>query len=238
MLDLSVAMVTHNRWELTEKAINSIYKTIPDKLNWEFVLTDNCSTDETRKELKKRGIKFEKTKENLGFSGINESWKRAKGEYILSIDNDIEIPGGDTSWYYRFRRTLDDNKNIKIVGPALYDNSRWQKVDMDKYGNPKKGGIARVPHLLGCVWFFHRSLLDDVGYIDERFNFGGTDTDYCLRVRQKGYELAVDYSTIWYHSKTTTPLSKNYDERRQRSRRGLWDKWGKTIEDLFGKCPY
>ena len=236
MLDLSVVMVVHNRWKLTERALDSIYRTVPDSVNWEMIIIDNCSTDNTWKNLKKYKAVKRRLKKNIGFIGLNNGFKIATGEYILSIDNDVEIPKGDRDWFYRFRFALQNNPNVKMIAPATDSGSRWQIVGTDKNGNPIRGGInTDIPHLVGAMWFFHNSLLDDVGYIDKDFASGYSDTDYCLRVKDRGYNLAVDYSTIWHHEKSSTPLDKSYNIKKEQSHKKFWEKWGKQAQELYGK---
>jgi len=83
---------------LNFNGLNYLKKTIKPLLslnypNYEIVLVDNGSTDESINFIKKfKKIKIIENKKNLGFSmGKNLGIKNTRGKYIFSIDNDIVI---------------------------------------------------------------------------------------------------------------------------------------------------
>jgi len=51
---------------------------------------------------------------------------------------------------------------------------------------------------------FRREVLEDVGYIDEDYEFYGEDVDFCLRVKKCGYEIVVVSDAITYHHRGAT----------------------------------
>ena len=94
MSKVSILMTTYNRAEFLPKAIDSIiFQTFKD---WEFVIVDDCSTDNTQeiiKEYMKLGlpIKYVRNEENIGvIKSRNLALSLCSGEYITVLDSDDE----------------------------------------------------------------------------------------------------------------------------------------------------
>ena len=88
--------------------------------NYEIIVVDNDSTDDSvkfLKSLKELDIKIIKNKENVSFSkGNNDGVKIANGEYILLLNNDIEPTYG---WLNEMMGTIVYNENVGAVGAKL-----------------------------------------------------------------------------------------------------------------------
>ena len=88
---VSVVMLNYNGLKYLKETIPPILEL--DYPNYEFIIVDNGSTDgsiEFINEFEK--IRLIENGENLGYSnGKNIGVWEAKGEYILSLDNDILI---------------------------------------------------------------------------------------------------------------------------------------------------
>ena len=89
---VSVIIPTYNRAEMLCKCVDSILNSTYDNL--EVIIVDNNSSDETRELVESKYAADERVllislKENLmAAGGRNEGIKRAKGEYLLLVDND------------------------------------------------------------------------------------------------------------------------------------------------------
>jgi glycosyltransferase involved in cell wall biosynthesis len=96
---VSVAVITFNQQEFIQETIESIIN--QDYQNFEIVISDDCSQDETWKILQAYHLKFpEKIKinrneRNLGITGnCNEILKQCKGKYIAWMGgDDLMMPG-------------------------------------------------------------------------------------------------------------------------------------------------
>ena len=96
---VSICILTMDQWDLTKKCLDSLEKTSWDE-KIELVIVDNGSKDETVENLlqyqKNNNKIFDYTvlinSSNRGCTGgRNQACRIAKGEYIVIIDNDVEI---------------------------------------------------------------------------------------------------------------------------------------------------
>ena len=87
----SIVIPAYNRAKFLPRAINSVLK--QDVSNWELIIVDDGSTDETGKIAKQyndRRIKYV-YQENKGEAGArNTGIKNAKATYICFLDSDDE----------------------------------------------------------------------------------------------------------------------------------------------------
>lgn len=95
-LQISVLIITYNRKKELERAVLSAARNKNDKI--EIVIVDNNSTDGTEelvREMQKTvdiPIEYFKMEVNLGVAGgRNEGFKRCRGKYLFSLDDDAEI---------------------------------------------------------------------------------------------------------------------------------------------------
>lgn len=94
---VSIAMGVYNSSKTLKNAIDSIIKQTYD--NWEFIICDDCSTDNTYAILKKYAqqdhrFKILHNKSNMGLAaGLNRCLSIATGKYFARMDDDdISLP--------------------------------------------------------------------------------------------------------------------------------------------------
>jgi len=91
---VSIIMPTHNRIEMLENAIQSVFD--QSYKDWELIIIDDASTDETEIRMKELDLREEAVKymripkiENKGISEyLNIGLRNARGKYIARIDDD------------------------------------------------------------------------------------------------------------------------------------------------------
>lgn len=106
-LRFTIAISAYNIQEYIGRAIQSVLK--QEFENYEIIVVDDCSTDNTFQEIKKYKsdkLKILSTKANTGTAGgpRNIAIDNAKGEYILFLDGDD---------------TLYDNKTLQKIDDAI-----------------------------------------------------------------------------------------------------------------------
>src|SRR5690606_38016835 len=85
---VSIIIVNWNGKEVLENCLRSL-KGI-NYPNWELILVDNGSTDGSEKISTKHTLIKNNT--NVGFATANnQGYKKAKGEYILLLNNDTKV---------------------------------------------------------------------------------------------------------------------------------------------------
>jgi len=87
-------MTTYNRAQYIEEAIESVIASTYK--NWELIIVDDCSTDNTEQLVKKylvdNRIQYHRNEKNLGqFPNRNKAASLAKGKYIKYLDSDDMI---------------------------------------------------------------------------------------------------------------------------------------------------
>ena len=90
-MDISIIIVSYNVQEYIISCIQSIYKHSKSKLNFEIIVIDNNSIDETSKKIEKKfsEIVFIQNKKNYGYTkAVNQGILVAKGENIILLNPD------------------------------------------------------------------------------------------------------------------------------------------------------
>ncbi|MBF0473916.1 MAG: hypothetical protein HQK93_09340, partial [Nitrospirae bacterium] len=97
-------------------------------------------------------------------------------------------------------------KSEKQLGPI-------NEVDYKKSlrDNCEKYTVSNVP---GCNQAFKRTLIDEIGTLDDIFNpWGFEDVDFCIRAVRAGYINYMDTNTWIYHGTDTRHIKKDKDSR-------------------------
>jgi GT2 family glycosyltransferase len=117
------------------------------------------------------------------------------------------------------------------------------------FKNRRGGAVTRAAFLGGFCFLLKREALESAGALDERFIWGWEDMDYCLRLRQAGWELGLCRGVFVRHdgSRTLRGKALRWREKTDRLNRSLIArKWQGPdlacvsldgLRDIFGKMP-
>jgi len=123
----SVIIPTYNRAYVLWKALLSVVN--QDYYNWEAIVVDNGSTDDTFKlvkEFKEKRIKYIR-QENLGpCIARNNGLKEARGDFVCYLDSDNEFR---SDYLYYLNEHLDFRPNARFG--ICNQNVRWELYDDD-----------------------------------------------------------------------------------------------------------
>ncbi|HEY3277026.1 MAG TPA: glycosyltransferase family 2 protein [Syntrophorhabdaceae bacterium] len=177
-----------------------------DYPNLEVIVVDNGSSDGSQQIIRdeyKRVVLIEIAR-NLGFGGGNNiGIDRARGKYVLILNNDTEI---DMSCVSEMKRALDRNKGygacasridvmdppdtIDAAGIAVYPDGlamgrgKWEPAA--NYAREEEVFFAS-----GCCALFKREMLEDIAidgeYYDNDFFAYADDTDLGWRAQLRGW---------------------------------------------------
>ncbi|MEM5829576.1 MAG: glycosyltransferase family 2 protein [Candidatus Aenigmatarchaeota archaeon] len=206
-----------------------------DYPNYEIIFVDNGSSDNSDELFKKmvykhsdkKRIKIEiiKLEKNVGYSKANNiGIKKAKGEYIVLLSNDIEV---DRYWLKNMINFLEKNKDVGIAQPIMFNYFERDKYDitfgfMNVIGNIFSSIDVIPEHLLknpfevffceGASMFIKREVIQKVGYLfDEDYFMYYEDVDFCWRARKIGYKSYVVPTSVIYHIRSGTINKKKID---------------------------
>ena len=211
---VSILIPNKDHTDDLEKCLQSIWKkTTWD--NYEIIVIENNSTDPATfayyEKAKQRydGLKVVTYPEKgFNFSGINNFGRKAAvGDYLLLLNNDVEVRNGD--WLTELLRQCAHKGGAAICGAMLYypDETLQHAGVITGLGGyaghshkyKQKGGsgylfrIATVQDfsaVTGACLLVKASVYDEVGGLDEQFAVAFNDVDFCLRVRDAGCRIA------------------------------------------------
>lgn len=154
---LSVVMSVFNGEKYLHKAINSILE--QSFHDFEFIIIDDCSTDNTGKILesfcqKDNRIKIIRKNENKGLTGfienLNLGISKSKGKYIARMDAD------DISLEDRFQKQIDfleSNPEVSMVGAQINFINEKDEIIGEKFGALQNNEI--VQKITSVIQLFH-----------------------------------------------------------------------------------
>ncbi|KIL40658.1 hypothetical protein SD70_12145 [Gordoniibacillus kamchatkensis] len=238
----SIIILTHNKLEFTKLCIESIRRyTEPDQ--YELIVVDNNSTDETVEYLKQQeDIIAIFNKENVGFpAGCNQGIEISTGDNILLLNNDTIVT---SNWLDNMIACLYSREDIGAVGPVTNSCSNNQAIPV-KYNSKKEMQLfaelfnksnsdlwEERLKLIGYCMLIKRSVVEKIGYLDTIFSRGNyEDDDYSIRIIEAGYRLFLCKDTFIHHygSVSFKEVPKEYTELMAKNRRLFMEKWGFDI---------
>lgn len=198
-----------------------------------MVVVDNSSTNDSVDRLRAEfpQAHFVMNPANYGFAkGNNEGIRYAlehDADYVLLLNNDTIVSpdfleplvrtaasadrvGAISGTIYDYDRETGPTRRIYYAGAEL---SRWRGMGIiARYGQideEPEQSVTEVSHVSGCSMLIPRSVLDDIGLLDEQFYFGVEDADFCWRLLDSHYKLYyVPDSVLWHKrsgSRSFTP---------------------------------
>lgn len=216
MIDLSIIIVNYNTDELVNQCISSI-KATTSNIKYEIIVVDNASPDDNSDNILQGDlVRLIKLKKNIGFSGGNNvALKESLGEYVLLLNPDTivhEKTINDTLNFYRSKENIGAvgckllNQNGKLdpgckrsFPTAVSSISHFSKLDkifpksktFGKYNLTyiDENEVSEVECISGAFMMIKKSVLDKVGFLDERFFMHSEDIDLCFRIKEAGYKI-------------------------------------------------
>ena len=216
---VSVIILTWNSIGKFEPCLEALLQgtRVPD----EIIVVDNGSKDQTRAVLAMR-FPFVRVIENTTNLGVararNQGLAAARGTYVLVLDDDaIMQPEALT----QLVAVLDTNPAAAMCGPQLLNPAhepisanltfptlshkirRWGIVEQrngSTWDNSISGRMREVDYVIGACQLIRRAALDEVGLYDEHIFYGPEDIDFCLRLRQAGWRIAVQPAAQVIHA--------------------------------------
>lgn len=190
---ISVIMGVHNGGSRFINAVKSIEQ--QTYTNWEFVICDDGSTDDTYIKLmdyakNKTNFKIIRNKSNLGLAAtLNHCIEYCEGEFIARMDDD------DISYPERFAKQidyLDRNPDIGFVSSSvdLFDGKEifGKRVLLEK---PTKRELVYGSQFIHPATMFRTEVLLAVsGYRVSKDTIRGQDYDLFMRLYGAGFKGA------------------------------------------------
>lgn len=217
-IPISVVIPTYNREEPLRDTIADLLK--QDYPNFEVLVVDQTATHqpETQAYLEEVANAGKIKWFRLSWASLpgarNYAVRRSSGEIILFIDDDVRLPDGFLAAH---ARNYVDRPEVGAVAGRVFDRMKlgdsggsleiedlppeaadpglaWYYIDLVHTVKPQRVISAR-----GCNMSYRREIFTKYGLsFDERFRGSAVreESDFCLRLRQTGYQ-------IWYDPKAS-----------------------------------
>lgn len=208
----SIIVPCFNNLRYTRECLEAIRRNTEPP--YEVIAVDNASTDGTAAwlaGLRDPRARLIRNSANQGFArAINQGMGAARGDYLVWLNNDVAVASG---WLDRLIACAERAPWIGAVGPTTNECEGPQRLARLRLRTTRdRERLARALHLgfggravpvhrlVGFCLLVKREALRRVGFLDERFGAGCyEDFDYCLRLRQAGFELAIAEDSFVFH---------------------------------------
>ncbi len=216
-LEFSVIIPVFNRWDMTAPCLVSLRKHTPGA-NFEVIVVDNSSTDETAAELGPLGhslfgnyfrrIRFE---ENRNFAGAcNAGAEAAASPLLFFLNNDTILTEG---WLPPLLKAMEEEPNMGAVGPLLLFKDDLVQHGGVTYGMggfshlyqyfPKQHRVfykkRPMQAITAAALMMRAPLFRACGGFYEGYKNGFEDVELCVRIRQAGSKMSVVPESRIYH---------------------------------------
>lgn len=251
---ISIIIPNKDEKRMLKRCIDSIINKTTYK-NYEIIIIENNSqkknTFDYYEDLKKKSfIRVIEWNHAFNYSAINNfAVKHAKGELLVFLNNDTSIISSD--WLEQMAMHAL-RKEIGAVGAMLYypdDTVQHAGVVLrigGIAGHSHKGTDRGEPGSFARLFVVHdvsavtaaclmtrRAVFEEVGGFNEALAVAFNDIDFCLKIREKEYQIVMNPLAELYHYESKTRGYESSDERVQRflieSERWL-ETWHKTYK--------
>jgi GT2 family glycosyltransferase len=210
--------------------LDSLYKQSYTSI--EVVIADNASTDGSQELIRSRypSIKMIQLPENRGFTGAcNAGLRAGQGDIFILLNNDTEVAADwidqvvaafvrhPEAGLIASKMLLFDRRDIlHTAGDVVYvsglpgNRGVWEK-DGERYNTEEY-----VFSACGGSAAYRRTMLDQIGLLDDDFFFSCEDVDLAWRAQLAGWKCVYAPSAVVYHRLAATgggPVASYHDGR-------------------------
>lgn len=198
---VSVIITAYNYARYLERAIRSVQDQSLDRRNYEIIVVDDASDDETPQVLENymEALRVFRMESNVGLAAArNFGIRKAKGQYVVFLDADDYI----------------QHDLLKIQSVFLTENNRLDAVAVDyylvnDYGDHQEW-VSAAEKPIACGVMFRKDRLFDVGLYDDDFR-AREEEDFRIRFSKK-YNVYNIILPLYRYRRHTNNLTNNEGE--------------------------
>jgi glycosyltransferase involved in cell wall biosynthesis len=198
---VSIVICTQNRAESLDKlALDSITRS--NYSNFEVIIVNDASTDDTIKVFEKYKNKIKKIKiiNNKNSKGLcyarNLGVRYCEGEIIAFTDDDCIV---DKNWLNELAKSYTKDPKLMVLGGLIYINN--SKKILNKYNKILGGNMSFRNKVFDKFLFDPWMYFNKCSYEDE--------TELISRIRKSGYIMSFNKNAIVYHFRKPASYRKN-----------------------------
>ncbi|MBI5558036.1 MAG: glycosyltransferase [Deltaproteobacteria bacterium] len=232
--------------------------------HFEIILVDNASSDTSCSFAENYGFQdltVVRLEKNYSFSAANNIGAgRAKGDYLVFLNNDTEVCYG---WLTEAIRCFAEFPKAACVGATLvyaeinsfdkggdwvlpglsvqhagcafrFEGDFLRPFNVGKYLHPLHLDLASrpVPAVSAACQLWKKEVFRSINGFDEEYFYGYEDVDICLKARQAGYEIIHCPSSFVIHHEFGTQKKIESFEKQQNRRKNMAHFAGLWYENL------
>ncbi|WP_281239281.1 glycosyltransferase family 2 protein [Flavobacterium praedii] len=213
MFDVSIILINYNSSKHTINCIQSILSNTSKQINFQIIITDNCSEKEDYLNLKlfcdslhNSNIELHRNIINNGFGAGNMFGVQfANAKYLAFVNNDTLFMNDCLAI---LKNELDKNQNIGIAGAQSYKENGDFMISLDHFASPTREILGRnflelinpkkyprrkktyssptqVNFIPGSFMFVKAIDFYEVGGFDTNIFLYYEETDLCIRLAKK-----------------------------------------------------
>lgn len=206
----SIIIPYHKDKEMISYNVSILVSTVPQDVEI-IIIGNNYNENELDISFPYDNVFYYKVNENLYYpKAINLGVSKSSGDIITMYDPDVfALP----HWYEPLREYISYTQvgavSSKLINPCtgriidfgMY-HSRFNAIHSlieAKSNHPLAQYNRKVQSACSAVLMTKRTLFDSVGGMNNDLPYAYTDIDYCLKLKEKGYETWVIANSEVYH---------------------------------------
>lgn len=218
---LAIVLLSYNSLELLKKFLHIIQANTPKSDDYQIVVVDNASTDNTWEFLgEQEDIRRLRIEVNKGFTnGYVESLSQIDAEYYCLISSDIEV---GENWCAPIVNYMDAHPNVAACGPKIMSYDRRDEFEyagaaggfIDYLGYPFcRGRLVNVAEkdegqyqdarevfwVSGACMFVREETYHKAGGLDNNFFAHMEEIDLCWRFKLMDHEVHIYPESKVFH---------------------------------------
>lgn len=232
---VSILIPNKDHTDDLDVCLNSFFERA-DYQNYEFIIIENNSVlPETfayyeKIEKEHDNVKVVYWEAGFNYSTINNfGFKFAKGDYIMLLNNDVELI---TSDIFQSMLGFCMRPEVGIVGAKLLYNDHtvqhagvlvgaggladhvFKGIHEDDPGYMGRAISSQdVSAVTAACLLVKRSVYEEVGGLEDEFQVAFNDVDFCLKVRKAGYLIVYDADVKLFHYESKSRGMEDTTER-------------------------
>ena len=233
---VSILIPNKDQVDTLDKCLRSIEERT-DYDNYEIIIIENNSTEQKTfdyyNQICNDKIRVVYWKKEFNYSAINNfGVDQAKGEYLLLLNNDMEVISRD--WMSELLGHCQ-RPEVGAVGARLYYPDDTVQHAGIIIGIGGVAGSVFVGMKRGYTGYMHRaaiqqdlsavtaacmmikrSVFEEAGRLEEQLKVAFNDVDLCLKIRKNGYLIVYDPYVELYHYESKTRGAEDTKEKVRR----------------------
>lgn len=232
---ISIIIPNKDQVESLDKCLRSIEKS--SYKNYEIIIVENNSTEDATfayyKKIESDKIRIVYWPDEFNYSAINNfGVKHARGDYLLLLNNDVEVITPD--WLEELTANCQ-RRDVGIAGARLYypDDTIQHAGIVIGIGGVAGALFVGMPRMFtgylhkaaiqqdlsavtAACMMVKRSVYEELGGLEEELKVAFNDVDFCLRAREKGYLVVYDPNVELYHFESKSRGTEDSKEKVRR----------------------